>query len=211
MEGLRKPESVKEMDRFWLCFVPLFVAVDVIGLLPMFLTMTAGFSKQQLRRVILQSTITAAAVSLSFLFIGKTILDLLGVSIADFMIAGGGLLFIISIKDMTQAQNQAASIDTECLGAVPIGVPLIVGPAVLTTIILLLNEYGVALTVSSIIINIAIAGIAFLLSGYINRILGMAGAKIVSKLANLLLAGIAVMLMRRGVVELIRQIGSHTT
>ena len=143
------------------------------------------------------------AVALAFLFGGKAILDMLGITVADFMIAGGVLLFIISISDLLSAEKTQRKIDMDSIGAVPIGVPLITGPAVLTTSILLLNEYGVILTASSIILNVTIVGIVFYFSFYINKLIGNAGAKTLSKIANLLLAAIAVMIVRKGIMTII--------
>ena len=191
------------MKSFWLCFVPLFVAVDAIGVLPMFLSFTEGMDNDRVHKVVYQSVITAMAVALFFLIAGKAILDLLGITVADFMIAGGVLLFIISISDILSSEKTQRKIDTDSMGAVPIGVPLITGPAVLTTSILLLNEYGVILTASSIILNVAIVGIVFYFSFHINKLIGNSGAKTLSKVANLLLAAIAVMIVRKGITIII--------
>jgi multiple antibiotic resistance protein len=191
------------MKTFWLCFVPLFVAVDAIGILPMFMSFTENIEQGRVRKVVFQSVITAMAVALVFLVAGKAILDLLGITVADFMIAGGILLFIISISDLLSDGKKQRIIDLDSLGAVPIGVPLITGPAVLTTSMLLLNEHGIFFTASAIIINVAIAGVVFYFSFHINKLLGNAGSKTLSKIANLLLAAIAVMIVRKGVMTLI--------
>lgn len=192
------------MKTFLLCFVPLFVAVDAIGVLPMFMGFTVDMGKNKVRRVAYQSVITAMIVALLFLAAGKAILKLLGITVADFMIAGGILLFIISISDLLSTEKKQRKIDPDSLGAVPIGVPLITGPAVLTTSILLLNEYGIIMTALAIISNLIIAGTIFYFSFYINRFLGNTGAKILSKIASLLLAAIAVMIVRKGITALIQ-------
>lgn len=192
------------MKTFLLCFVPLFVAVDAIGVLPMFMGFTVDMGKNKVRRVAYQSVITAMIVALLFLAAGKAILKLLGITVADFMIAGGILLFIISISDLLSTEKKQRKIDPDSLGAVPIGVPLITGPAVLTTSILLLNEYGIIMTALAIISNLIIAGTIFYFSFYINRFLGNTGAKILSKIASLLLAAIAVMIVRKGITALIK-------
>lgn len=187
------------MAEFWLCFVPLFVAVDALGVLPMFINLTDGLEQKKVRRIILESIVIATVVALGFLMLGKIVLRLLGITVADFMIAGGTLLFVISLNDMLTLEKKQLSVDPESLGAVPIAVPLIVGPAVLTTTILLVNQYGFAKTGSATVLNILIAGIVFSLSNSINKIMGKSGAKTVSKLASLILAAIAVMMIRRGI------------
>jgi multiple antibiotic resistance protein len=191
------------MNNFWLCFVPLFVAVDALGLLPVFMGFTQELPRARIRRIIGESVITAMIVALAFLFIGKGILTLLGITVADFMIAGGALLFVLSLSDLIAAEKRRIQMDQEEVGAVPLGVPLMVGPGVLTTTILLINQYGMIPTVSATIVNIIIAGIIFWMSGSINRILGRAGTRTISKLSSLILAAIGVMMVRKGIMLLI--------
>jgi multiple antibiotic resistance protein len=191
------------MHDFWLCFVPLFVAVDAVGVLPLFIGLVQDMDPKAVRRAIYQSTATAAAVALAFLAVGTGVLTLLGITVHDFMIAGGCLLFVISMTDLLTAPKARREVDIESLGAVPLGVPLITGPGVLTTSVLLLNEHGLAPTAASIIVNILIAGVMFRFADSINRVLGKAGSKTLSKIASLLLAAIAVMMVRRGVAAII--------
>jgi multiple antibiotic resistance protein len=191
------------MNNFWLCFVPLFVAVDALGLLPVFMGLTEELPRARIRRIIGESVITAMIVALVFLFIGKGILTLLGITVADFMIAGGTLLFVLSLSDLIAAEKRRVQIHQGEVGAVPLGVPLMVGPGVLTTTILLIDQYGMVPTVSATIANIVIAGILFWLSGSINRILGRAGIRTISKLSSLILAAIGVMMVRKGIMLLI--------
>lgn len=187
------------MNEFWLCFVPLFVAVDAIGVLPAFLALSQGMEPRQVRRAIFHSVTTATAVALAFLALGTAILDLLGITVADFMVAGGILLFILAMGDLLANDKLQRQVDADSLGAVPLGVPLITGPAVLTTSMLLLNQYGAGWTAAAIVANILIAGIVFRFAGSIGRVLGRVGEKIVSKIAMLLLAAIAVMMVRKGI------------
>ncbi|MEE4351783.1 MAG: MarC family protein [Desulfatiglans sp.] len=190
------------MKTFWLCFVPLFIAVDAVGVLPMFMSFTLELDPRRVRRTVYQSVVTATIVALVFLAVGNLILGLLGITVADFMIAGGILLFVISMSDLLTTEKIQRRVDPESLGAVPLGVPLITGPAVLTTSILLLNEHGFLLTASAIVINILIAGAVFVFASPINDFLGNAGSKTLSKIASLLLASIAVMIVRKGVMSL---------
>jgi multiple antibiotic resistance protein len=191
------------MKEFWLCFVPLFVAVDAVGVLPLFMTLTKDVEDKDIPKVIYQSIITAVIVAVLFLLGGRALLNLLGITVADFMIAGGILLFVISISDIISTEKIMRQVDPESLGAVPIGVPLITGPAVLTTSIILLDGYGFMLTSAAILINVAIAGVIFFFSKFILGLLGKAGSKTFSKIASLLLASIAVMIVRKGVMKLL--------
>ncbi|MCX5782377.1 MAG: MarC family protein [Elusimicrobia bacterium] len=187
------------MLEFWLCFVPIFVAVDALGTFPVFMNLTEGMKRPAIRKTIIQSTITAMVVGITFLLLGQWILALLRITVSDFMIAGGVLLFVISLNDMIAVEKKVQNVDPESVGAVPIGVPLIVGPAVLTTSLLLVSQYGYILTMIVVILNVIIAGVLFYLSNTINKLLGKPGAKTVSKLACLILASIGVMVVRKGI------------
>ena len=95
--------------------------------------------------------------------------------------------------------------DPESVGAVPIGVPLITGPAVLTTSLLLINEHSALTTSLAIAANILIVGVMFMVAPLINRVLGKTGSKAVSKIISLLLAAIGVMVVRKGIAMYIAQ------
>jgi multiple antibiotic resistance protein len=187
------------MKAFWLSFVPLFVAVDAIGVLPMFMSLSQGIDPARVRRVVFQSVITALAVALLFMAIGTALLHLLGITLSDFMIAGGILLFVISMSDLLSHEKSQRRVDPDSLGAVPLGVPLLAGPALLTTSVLLTKVHGFPVTVIAVAINILLAGVLFRFAGSVQRILGKTGEKIVSKIASLLLAAYAVMMVRKGI------------
>ena len=188
------------MRTFLLSFIPIFVAMDAVGILPMYIGFTDHLKKKDKRNIITQSIITAFLIGIVFLFLGKWIFKLLGVMVFDFKIAGGLVLLAISLRDLLQ-HEKGPRLSTETMGAVPIGTPLITGPAVLTTMVMMLDSYGMTLTVSSFIVNLAIVWVVFTYSDVISGVLGKAGSKAVSKIASLLLAAIAVMMMRKGLVD----------
>ena len=191
------------MIKFWLCFVPLFVAVDALGVLPIFIGLIEGLERSKVRKIIWASVVTAMIVALLFLAVGKAIFTFIGITIPDFMIAGGMLLFVLSLRDILTYERQWRSIDPDSLGSVPLGVPLIVGPAVLTTTILLTDQHGLWPTIPAVILNILIAGFVFWLYEPINRVLGKSGTRTISKLAHLILAAIGVMMVRKGIITYI--------
>jgi multiple antibiotic resistance protein len=191
------------MKNFLLCFIPVFVAVDAIGVLPIYLGLTDGLSSTYKKKIIFQSLITASIVAVAFLLGGPLILRLVGVGVSDFMVAGGVLLLVLSLSDLLTGEKRQQTIDAETVGAVPIGVPLITGPAVLTTSILLANEYGIISTTLALLANFLIVGVVFFMASPIESILGQAGSRTVSKVASLFLASISVMLIRRGILEII--------
>lgn len=189
---------------FWLCFVPLFVAVDALGTLPIFASLVGTAEQSRVNRLIKTSVLTALLVALPFIFLGKWIFRFLGITVADFMIAGGLILLLLSIRDMVSTEKQVYGKDLESLGPVPLGVPLVVGPAVLTTIMLLVSQYGFFMTTAATVINIVIAGTMFFFSNRIIRAMGNTGLQIASKVANLFLSAIAIMLIRKGVLAVMK-------
>lgn len=197
------------MSEFWLAFVSLFVAVDPVGILPAFLALTGEMSSAERRRVILMSVITALAAALAFVAAGRAFLSLMGITVADFMVAGGVLLFVIAITQLMGGRPQVQPGASEDVGVVPIGVPLIAGPAVLTTSLVLVDLRGPVPTVTALVANIVLAGLIFSAAEYLSRLLGRRGIRALSRIFGLLLAAIAVKLIRMGVTEIVRQIGSR--
>jgi len=187
---------------YLLALIPIFVAIDVIGILPIFLSLTEGTKAYERTRIVRQSIITSFAVSLGFLAIGKFIFRVLGVSISDFKIAGGIVLLIIATTDLLFPQK-SGRLTSSTLGVVPLGMPLIVGPAVLTTIIISVDLYSYLPTIFSLIANLLIVWFVFLNSTRIIKIIGEGGAKAFGKVVSLLLAAIAVMMIRIGVFDMI--------
>ncbi|OHB49090.1 MAG: hypothetical protein A2Y10_05110 [Planctomycetes bacterium GWF2_41_51] len=186
-----------------LAFIPLFVAVDAFGILPLFVGLTSGMNSKDKNRIIVQSFWTALVVAVIFILIGRLILKFLSITIEDFMIAGGAILFCISITDIINP-TQPRRMPSSDLGSVPLGIPLMVGPAVLTTSLVLVPQYGLPATIISVLLNLLIAAFVFKQSHHLIRIFGEAGSKALSKVMSLLLAAIAVMLIRSGIQEFLQ-------
>jgi multiple antibiotic resistance protein len=178
--------------------IPIFVAIDVIGVLPIFVSLTFDQSETERKSVVRQSVLTALAAGLGFLFLGKFLLAVLGVTEGDFKVAGGVLLIVLSINDLIFGTKRRAG-EKNKVGVVPIGMPLIVGPAVLTTMLLLLNTYGILPTVVSFLANLALVYFVLRSAGSIIRLIGEGGTRAVAKFMSILLAAIGVMMIRRGI------------
>lgn len=198
------------MRLFLLSFIPIFVAMDALGILPMYIGFTEHLKNKDKRNIISQSIITAFAIGIVFLFLGKWIFKILGVMVFDFKVAGGLVLLTIALRDLLQ-HEKLRRLSTDTMGAVPIGTPLVTGPAVLTTMVIMLDSYGMLLTVSSFVVNLAIVWVVFTYAEAISNVLGKAGSKAVSKIAHLLLAAIAVMMMRKGIFDAILYFSSQRT
>ncbi len=188
-----------------LCFIPIFVAVDPVGIVPMFLSMTRGYEAGERRKIVLDSLLTAAVIGIIFVLAGKSIFLLLGITIQDFAIAGGALLFILSIIDLLgdgSARVHGAE-PRGALGIFPLGTPLIVGPAVLTTLIILVDTYGFLPSLAAFVLNLIVLFIALFKADVILYVLGENGTRAFAKIMSILLAAIGIMMVRKGVMELI--------
>jgi len=184
-------------------FIPLFVAINVFLLLPIFISMTEKMSKSKRRAVVRESILTAMIVSFLFIALGEAIFRILGVTSDDFKIAGGLVLLVFAILDLVKsAEERGKPIDK--MGVVPIGVPLIVGPAVLTTILVLVEHYGIIPTIISLILNLFIVWITLINAQRIINIFGRGGIIGISKVMALLLASIAIMMIRIGVENIVK-------
>ena len=186
--------------------VPVFVATDPVGAVPLVLGWTAGLTPAQRNRQFRDALLTALAIGLIFLVAGRWLLGVLGVTVSDFQIAGGFVLLVLAVSDLLaggghEGQGMPQYRD---FGVVPIGTPLLAGPATLTTLLVLSDRYGVLLTMASLLVNLLIAWQMFRRAGDLSRLLGNNGLRAGSKVVSLLLAAIAIKLIREGVVAIIQ-------
>ena len=185
-----------------LSFIPLFVAVDAIGNIPIFLSLVEGSSKTQRNRIIRDAVFTALAVAIIFMFIGTWVFSLLGITIPDFQIAGGALLFVIAVRLLLPGVQKSAltSSHDKDIGVFPLGTPLITGPAVLTTTLMMMNSFGVLATLAALVLNMFFVWITLVKTDTIMKVIGPSGIRAFSKIIYILLAAIAVMMIRHGIV-----------
>ena len=183
-------------------FIPIFLAIDIIGTVPIFLGLTETLTPKQKNKLLTDSIVTATVLAIVFGFLGKLILRGLGITINDFRIAGGVLLFILSVYLLMPGRSKdfVSQSLTEDIGVFPLATPLITGPAVLVTTMMLLDAFGPYLTLISLLLNMAIALLALKYSNYLLRIFGHSGIKAISKISYIFLASIGVMIIREGVV-----------
>ena len=184
-------------------FIPLFVAMDVFMLIPIFISMTKDISKPERGTVVRDSIITALIVSIVFLALGEAIFRILGIRGDDFKIAGGLVLLVFAILELLQRGEERRQPVLK-MGVVPIGVPLIAGPAVLTTVLVLQDQYGVIATVIALLLNLFIVWISLLNAERIIKTIGRGGVTGLSKVMALLLASIAIMMIRLGIENIVK-------
>ncbi len=186
---------------FWLSLIPIMVALDAPGTLPLYVAMTEGLKERERKRIVRHSIITAFLITIGFAFLGRAVFRALGIMVEDFMIAGGIVLLIIAVIDIVRAGEKRVTI-SPTIGVVPLGTPLIAGPATLTTTLVLVGSYGYLPVILSLIMNILLAWLIFAQAERIIRIIGIHGSRAFAKVAALLLAAIAVKMIRSGVFKL---------
>jgi len=185
------------LQHFIFTFVPLFIVIDALGNLPFVLSLSEDMIKLQRRRMIHVAVITATIVGLVFLFFGQLILKVMGISVGSFAIAGGLILLAFAIKYMTTG-HMVQVIKEEMVAVVPIGTPLTVGPATITTLLLLVTQFPLYMVLISFALNMLITWIIFLGGEQIAHFLGQGGLKAISRVFSLLLAAIAVSMIIHG-------------
>jgi multiple antibiotic resistance protein len=184
-------------EKFLVAFIPLFVAIDPIGLIACFMGFAPNASREHRQRQGLLAVGTGLGVAIGFIFLGKAIFSALGISVADFQVAGGLVLLALAVRDLLGESDKTRSGSAD-FGVVPLGMPLIAGPALLTALLLLIDTVGILYTILSLLVNLLLVEIGFRYARRVEQLLGKQGLNGVSKLIALLLAAIAVSLIRRG-------------
>ena len=189
------------LNSFILTFIPLFIVVDSLGSLLFLVRAVGDIPKNEQRRIARTSVITAAIVGLAFLFFGKLLLTAMNISVGSFAIAGGIILLILSIN--TLLTGHSVELEKEALIAiVPLGTPLLAGPATITALLILSSQYPIYIVLISFLLNLLIAWGIFLGKNRIIKFTGQGGLRAVSNVFNLLLAAIAVSMVFRGLTLL---------
>ena len=190
------------LKQFLLSFIPIMVALDAPGTLPLYVGMTEGMDNQERKRIVRQSIITAFLVTVGFILVGRAIFNALGILVEDFMIAGGVVLLIIAIADVVRAGERKLERGPE-FGVVPLGTPLIAGPGTLTTALVLVGTSGYLPVILSLVVNLLIAWLMFSQADRIIRFIGLSGSRAFAKVASLILAAFAVKMIRSGIFKFI--------
>ncbi|MEM1514828.1 MAG: MarC family protein [Candidatus Bathyarchaeia archaeon] len=192
---------VEELAAFLLALtksvISLFIIVDPLGNIPIFIGLTAGIKGPERKRIFHTATMTGLILLLAFAIAGNQILSIFGVGLPSFMIAGGILLLIIAIRILVIGWEEH-KLSPESVGAVPIAVPLLVGPGAITTTILSLQEYGMLVTILSVVIVFIFTWLILKYIELLYGVLGRNGSAIVARVMALLIAAIAIQYIING-------------
>src|SRR5450755_1244939 len=157
------------VEKFLLAFIPLFVAIDPIGLVAIFLGLGGHADARRRQHEGTLGLITSLAVSIGFIFLGKIIFNALGITVADFQIAGGLILLGLAGRELLGVGAHDRRGGDEEFGVVPLGMPLIAGPALLTALLILVDTVGVLFTVLALLVNLLLVGFAFRCGSHLTR------------------------------------------
>jgi multiple antibiotic resistance protein len=198
------------MHVFFESFIRLFVAIDVVGLLPVFVAITAGMTQKRRREVTFEAVSFALLICVGFMILGNAIFRFMSITEADFRIAGGLILLVLAMIDLL-IPGKAAVSEEATVGLFPLAMPLIAGPATLTSVLVLAKgeNYGYGFTSASLVINFALLLAALLMSNQILRVVGLNALRGFSKLVMVLLAALAVNLVRTGIMQAVVEMRPH--
>ena len=194
------------MKFFWEVFVTLFVIIDPAGTVPVFLGLTRGRSRRDRNQLAWQATIVAFSVIVAFALFGRTILDYLGVALPALEGAGGLLLLLVALELLTgkAGEPSEAELERANVAFVPLGTPLLAGPgAIVATMLYVQRIHGVGdgFALAGAMVAVALAvWLAMRFALVIHRLLTDNGVELVTRIAGLLLAAIAVQLVANSAI-----------
>ncbi|MGB3544969.1 MarC family protein [Rubrivirga sp.] len=199
-------------------FLPLFVAINIPGILPLYIGMTETFTAENRRQLLVRALLAAFVLAVLMLFAGQVIFDTLGIALDDLRVGGGIILLVIAVTDLafgdTKDRRGGSKKDRKKLEdhvedepvdlpVVPLGIPLIIGPGAITTILIAEGQFGWPVTLGSIVANMLLVFVAFTFGPSLLRLFGKGTSKAVAKVASLFLAAISVAMIRAGIMGMI--------
>lgn len=210
--------SAELISTFTATFVTFFVLIDVLGVAPVFATLTAGGSPAYRRKMAIKSTIVASIIIFFFAFAGSWLLGAMHISIAAFKAAGGVLLFLIALdmvfeKRTERRENRAETVMSEHdenappddISVFPVGIPMIAGPGTIATAMFYMAESDSlvekSVVVAALAINLVLVLVIFLAAGPLVRAMGPSVAGALTRILGVILAALSVQLLIDGIAE----------
>lgn len=199
--------------------IALLAIVNPLGIIPFFILFTANFSAEQKKKTIIVSSISAFLVIALSTLIGADLLHFFGISIASFQV-GGGMLLLLSSINMLNATTGAAkstsdeveeAADRASVAVVPLTIPLLTGPATISTVIIYASNtkslWQHAVLIGYGVVVAAAAALCFLAAEPIARFLGKTGINVMTRLMGLILAALSIEMMSDGMLKLFPGLG----
>ncbi len=191
-------------------FITLWVVIDPIGTLPVFLAVTFGATAATARKVAVRAVVIAFFVLLAFVVFGQLVLDALGLGLPSFQIAGGLVLFLFALSMIfgtSKPDSEVAEWDHHASAVFPLAMPSIASPGAMLAVVVLTDNdrFSVAhqaMTAGLMAVVLAISLVILLLATPIHRIIGATGASVISRVMGMILAAVAVDAILKGFVVL---------
>lgn len=200
--------STMSFETFLNAALALFAILNPIGNIPLFSDLTDGLDKKSRFTVYNITVVTGFVTLLVMTLTGRWIMSVVfQIDIIEFRIAGGILLTVLAVKHIIFSENRKAPAEDGAerkimeLGAVPMAVPLLVGPGSIVTGILLLDRDGVVITISAIVTVFLVCWVLFQLSPMINHVMGKIGRMVVSRILWIFIAAIGVHFLLSGIKD----------
>jgi len=194
-------------------FLAVFIVVDPFGVVPVFIALTSDFTTRKKRLTIRRAVLVAFAVLCLFIFTGNAILRFLGIQPGSFFIAGGILMFIVSIDLLlgkpgrTKTSGEEHGEERDDVSIFPLAIPMLAGPGTITTILLYVSEdkapgFILPVLVASVILALFIAAVTMYLSSFFLRVLGRTGVSVIERIMGIILTGMSVQFVYDGLLKL---------
>lgn len=197
------------LSAFLAAFLPLFVAVNIPGILPLYIGMTETLEGQERQSLLVRALAAAFVLAVLMLFAGEVIFRTLGITVDDLRVGGGVILLVIAVADLAfgdlkrRRTNGGGDAAPSELSVVPLGIPLIIGPGAITAILVLEGQLGYPATLGAIVANLVLVFVAFTFGPVLLRYGGPSLSKAMAKVASLFLAAISVAMIRGGVLGML--------
>ena len=190
-------------------FTALFVILDPFAVIPIFLTLTVGYTQVERARIVLRAALTVASVLLVSAVFGEAILTGLGTSLASFRV-GGGLILVLMALVMLHGQSNREAIDLtdrDAIAIVPLAIPLMAGPGAISTVIIETHRVGmhsghIFIVMAIIVLVSFILWVMLRMAEPIGRIFGKMGMSIMNRILGLILVAIGIEIMANGLKDL---------
>ena len=187
-------------------FVTLFVIIDPLGLVPLFVALTQGMSAVARRAIGLRAVIVAAILLTIFAYAGEAVLGFVGISMPAFRIAGGILLFLTALDMLfdrrAKRREDQTDEDLPDPSVFPLAIPLIAGPGAIASMILLAGQQpglaGLGMVIGVMLVVLTLVMLLFLTANLFERALGRVGINVVTRLLGMLLAALSVQFVLDG-------------
>lgn len=187
------------LKEIFTAFMVLFAVIDIIGNIPIVIDLRKKVGHIQSEK----ASIIAGIIMILFLFLGKTILSLIGIGVNSFAVAGAFILFFIALEMILGITLYKHEDHTAMTASIfPLAFPLIAGPGSLTTLLSLRAEYRIENIIVAVVLNVIIIFIVLKTSAKIERVIGQNGISIIRKVFGVVLLAIAVKLFAHNIKAL---------